>query len=224
VINAAFQTFARTCGFGVDPCRAATGSDKGKVERGVRTDRGAFADLFRTEWPSLDGLQTALDTRAAEMHAHRRCPMTGTTISDALTAERLVLQPMPSEHEPFDSVVARRVARDCLVSFAGRRYSVPFVVVGHTVEVRGTARHVVVLAEGREVAPNARHTAARLVLVPAHYDGESTATVRAPTPLGHRARLQLAGLPGMPAPAAVARPLSAYIALVEDALRAEVGR
>lgn len=224
VINPAFQTFARTCGFGVDPCRAATGSDKGKVERVVRTDRGAFADLFLTDWPSLDGLQAALDTRAAERHAHRRCPMTGTTISEALTAERPVLQPMPRVHEPFDCVVARRVSRDCLVSFEGRRYSVPFVVVGHTVEVRGTAHHVVVLAEGREVARHARHTAARLVLVPAHYDGESTATVRAPTPLGHRARLQLAGLPGMPTPAAVARPLSAYIALVEDALRVEVGQ
>jgi len=63
VINPAFQTFARTCGFGVDPCRAARGSDKGKVERGVRSDRGVFADLFLTDWPSFDGLQVALDTR-----------------------------------------------------------------------------------------------------------------------------------------------------------------
>ena len=188
VISPAFATFARTCGFSVDPCRARTGSDKGKVERAVRTDRGVFADLFLAEWATLDQFQSALDARAVEMHDHRRSPMTGTTITEALAAERPLLQLLPTVHEPFDCVVARRVSRDCLVSFEGRRYSVPFRVVGRTVEVRGAAQHVVVLAEGREIARHARHTAARLVLVPAHYDGESTAAVRAPTPLGRRER------------------------------------
>lgn len=219
VITPAFQTFARTCGFAVDPCRARTGSDKGKVERSVRTDRGVFADLFGTDWRSLERLQAALDERAALVHDRRRCPMTGTTITDALAAERTVLQPVPAVHEPFDCVVARRVTRDCLVSFDGRRYSVPFALVGRAVEVRGTADQVVVLAAGREVARHARHTAARLVLVATHYDGESTATVRAPTPLGRRAQLQLAGLPGLPVPAAVARPLDDYVALVDEACR-----
>lgn len=219
VITPAFQTFARTCGFAVDPCRGATGSDKGKVERSVRTDRGVFADLWLTNWRSLENLQAALDERAAALHARRRCPMTGTSITEALAAERAVLQPVPTVHEPFDCVVARRVTRDCLVSFEGRRYSVPFVSVGRIVEVRGTAQHVVVLAEGREVARHARHTAARLILVAGHYDGASTATVRAPTPLGRRAQLQLAALPGLPTPATVARPLRDYVALVEEACR-----
>lgn len=222
VITPAFQTFARACGFSVDPCRPATGSDKGKVERQVRAERSVFADLLGTAWRSLDQLQTALDERAARVHARRQSPMTGTTITDALTAERALLQPVPAVHEPFDGVVARRVTRDCLVAFEGRRYSVPFAWVGRTVEVRGTAQQVVILANGGEVARHARYTPARLVLVPTHYDGESTATVRAPTPLGRRAQLQLAGLPGLaglPAPAAVARPLDAYVALVEEAGR-----
>ena len=221
VISPAFQTFARSCGFAVDPCRAMTGSDKGKVERQVRTDRGVFADLLCTDLRSLEGLQAALDARATLVHAHRRCPVTGTTITEALAAERALLQPVPSVHEPFDCVVARRVTRDCLVSFEGRRYSVPFGTVGRTVEVRGTAQQVVVLAEGREIARHARHTAARLLLVPGHYEGDSTATVRAPTPLGRRAQRQLAGLP---ASAMVARPLDDYIALVDEVLRTEVGR
>lgn len=224
VISPAFQTFARTCGFAVDPCRARTGSDKGKVEREVRTERGAFADLFLADWGSLEQFQAALDARAAALHDRRRSPMTGTTITEALAAERPLLQPVPAVHEPFDCVVARRVSRDCLVSFEGRRYSVPFAAVSRTVEVRGTAHHVVILAEGRELARHARHTPARLVLTPTHYEGESTPTVRAPTPLGRRAQLQLAGIPGLSTPATVARPLSAYVALVEQARRAEAGR
>jgi hypothetical protein len=227
VLTPAFQTFARTCGFAVDPCRAATGSDKGKVERAVRTRRGAFSDLLQADWASLDAFQQALDRRAGEMHTLRRSPLTGTTILEALTAERAMLQQLPSVFEPFDCVVARRVSRDCLVSFEGRRYSVPFAAVGRTVEVRGTARDVVILSEGHELARHARHTPGRLLLRPEHYDGESTATVRAPTPLGRRARLQLAtrldarfeGLSGLPTPATVTRPLSAYIALVEEACR-----
>jgi hypothetical protein len=93
------------------------------------------------------------------------------------------------------------------------------------VEVRGTAQQVVIVADGHELARHARHTAARLVLVATHYEGASTATVRAPTPLGRRAQLQLAGVAGvasvagLPAPAAVARPLEAYIALVAEACR-----
>jgi len=218
-ISPAFHSFAAACHFAVDPCRPATGSDKGKVERQVRTDRGAFADLFVAEWSSLEALQTALDHRARELHAQQRCPLTGTTVAEALVAERAHLQPVPAMHEPFDCVVARRVSRDCLVSFEGRRYSVPFALVGRTVEVRGTARHVVIVAEGHERARHARQTAARLVLTPAHYEGQSTPTVLAPTPLGRRAQRQLAGLPGLPTPTVVARPLSDYIALVEEACR-----
>jgi hypothetical protein len=33
VLNRSYEVFARTCGFEIDPCRPATGSDKGKAER-----------------------------------------------------------------------------------------------------------------------------------------------------------------------------------------------
>jgi hypothetical protein len=142
---------------------AASGQDKGKVERQVRTDRGAFADLFLARWDTLEALQAALDARSAELHARRRCPVTGTSVAEAFAQERAVLQPMPAVHEPFDCVVARRVSRDCLVSFESRRYSVPFAGAGRTVEVLGTARDVVVYGEGAELARHPLHTAHRLL-------------------------------------------------------------
>jgi transposase len=226
IINPAFATFARSCGFAVDPCRARTGSDKGKVERGVRSHRGAFADLLLANWSSVESFQSALDGRSEELHRVRRCPATGTLVAEALVAERGVLQELPQVHEPFDCVVARRVSRDCLVSFEGRRYSVPFRWVGRLVEVRGVARHVVVLAEGREVARHERHTARRLLLSSEHYEGESTSAVRAPSPLGARARRQLSShLPaGFPSPAQVARPLDAYAAIVDEAIHSTAKR
>lgn len=221
VINPAFQAFARACGFAVDPCRAATGSDKGKVERRVRVLHSAGAPLFRQRWGSVELLQQALDARTAALHQRLRCPATGTVVAEALLAERAVLQALPLIGEPFDLVVARRVSRDCLVSFEGRRYSVPFAYVGRDVEVLGTARAVVIRADGQELARHPRHTPMRLVLEPAHFEGPQTNHVLPPTPLGARARAQLAtlALAELPAPSAVARPLAAYIALVEEACR-----
>jgi hypothetical protein len=80
---------------------------------------------------------------------------------------------------------------------------------------------VVVLAEGTEIARHPRHTLRRLVLDATHYEGSSTDAVRAPTPLGRRARLQLATViaEALPAPARVARPLADYVALLEPTHR-----
>jgi hypothetical protein len=139
-----------------------------------------------------------------------------------VTAERALLQPVPDLQELFDCVVARRVSRNCLVSFESRRYSVPFAWVGRQVEVRGTAQDVVVWAEGEPIARHPRHTRRTLVLEPTHYEGTSTATVTAPTPLGRRARLQLAAGPHtalLPPPEAVARPLTQYLTLLGRAGR-----
>jgi hypothetical protein len=125
--------------------------------------------------------------------------------------------------DPFDLVVTRVVQRDCLISFEGRRYSVPFAWIGRRVEVRGTLPHFVILAEGQEIARHARGTQQRLLLDPRHYEGPSTDRVERPTPLGQRARLQLAGLSSpsriallaAPARERVSRPLDAYVRLVE---------
>lgn len=217
VLTPAFETFARTCGFTIDPCRAATGSDKGKIERRVRAARVDFADLFVAEWPDITVLQDALDQRSLECHQTRQCPITGTSIADAHAAERGLLQPLPTLDELFDCVVARRVSRDCLVSFEGRRYSVPFAWIGRTVEVRGTTQDVVVWGEGRALARHPRGTARRLLLQTAHFEGPNTPTILAPTPLGRRAQLQLVVVPHatvLPTPAAITRPMAQYTRLL----------
>jgi len=222
VINPAFQTFARACGFQVDPCRPATGRDKGKVERRVRVWRAAAAPLFARAWPSLGALQTALDARAQALHARLRCPMTGTSVAEALAAEQATLLPLPALGEAFDCIVARRVSRDCLVSFEGRQYSVPFAWVGRDVEILGTVDAVVIRGAGGELARHPRHTAERLVLDAAHYDGPATAGVLPPAPLGRRAQQQIARH-ARAVPRVVARPLAEYITRL-DALCRDGGR
>ncbi|RMF05939.1 MAG: IS21 family transposase [Alphaproteobacteria bacterium] len=223
VLNRAYRVFARTCGFEIDPCRPAKGSDKGKAERGVRTLRSAFGPVLRRGAGSLEELQGLLDQEARRLMERLTCPVTGTAVLEAWQAERRTLQPLPTMAEPFDVVVSRRVSPDCLISFEGRRYSVPFAWVGRHVEVWGTLKHVVIRGGGREVARHARHSRARLLIDPAHYEGASTERVERPTPLGRRARLQVAGMRSAarralldaPPRAEITRPLEAYARLVE---------
>jgi hypothetical protein len=67
--------------------------------------------------------------------------------------------------------------------------------------------------ENAIVAEHERHTAHRLVIDPAHYDGPSTPEVTAPPPLGRMGRRlqEIASLP------VDHRPLDLYAALAEVA-------
>ena len=219
VLTPAFQAFAQSCGITVDPSRVRTTTDKGKVARRVRVVHTALAPLFRRAWSDLAPLQAAVTGRLAELEARLRCPATGTSIAAARSVEQAALLPLPVVGEPFDVIAARRVQRDSLLSFEGRQYSVPFAWIGRDVEVIGTAHHVVIRGDGQELARHPRHTARRLLVDPAHYDGPSTAQVVAPAPLGARGRAQLLNDPRLPAPAAVGRPLETYAALIDGARR-----
>ena len=150
--------------------------------------------MLRCGAGSLEELSRRLDERAKGLMDRLICPVTGTTVAEAFHAEQRVLQPLPTMAEPFDVVVTPRVSRDCLVSFEGRRYGVPFAWVGRRTWMSGTLRHVVVRGAGEELARHTRATKARLLIDPEHYEGPSMEEVERPTPLGRRARLQLAGL------------------------------
>ena len=82
----------------------------------------------------------------------------------------------------------RPVGIDCLVSFEGRRYSVPFRFVGREVEVRGLSGRVRILKDAAVIAEHARGTAALILRDEAHYEGSDTDRVRAPMPLGRMGR------------------------------------
>ena len=110
-------------------------------------------------------------------------------MAEAWEAEKRLLTPLPDPLPvPFDVAVSRKVGIDGLVSFEGRQYSVPFHLIGKTVEVRGIAGAVQVLKSCEIVAQHPRGTDARLLIDQAHYDGESDDRVIAPPPLGRMGR------------------------------------
>jgi transposase len=212
-VHPAYAAYARALGFHVDAARPRAPRDKGKVERDVGLGRGRF-DPYAREWSSLDELQAESD-RALEREARRRiCPATGETIEASYEEERKVLRPLPEPlPTPFDLVRSVRVAIDATVRFERRQYSVPFVHVGRTIELRGCARTVQAFVDGELIAEHARHTRERIVIDLAHYEGPGDARVAAPVPLGRMGRrlMEIAAL------APEKRPPDLYAALAEAA-------
>jgi transposase len=211
-VNPAYRRYAEVARFHVDACAPRSPEAKGKVERVIRDQRLA-ADPRSRVWTDLAELQAWTDAQMLHSAKRRRCASTGTSVFEAWQLEQEHLGAIPELPEPFDLVATRRVADDCTVAFEGRRYSVPFRFVGKTVEVRGCAGRVQVVAEAQVVAEHERHTERLLVIDPAHFEGEATVDVLPPQPLGRMGRK----LQEIAALVPEQRPLDLYAELAEVA-------
>lgn len=211
-LNPSYQRYAKAVRFHIDACAPRCPERKGKVERGIRTERG-WEEVTRRPWESWDELQSWTDARMWNEAGRRICPATGTSVMEAWEAEKMHLAAVPLLPEPFDVAVTRPVAPDCTVAFEGRRYSVPFAWMGRRVEVRGCARVVQVYAGGAIVAEHPRRGRERIVIDPHHYEGEATERVLPPVPLGRMGR-RLVEIAQM---TPETRPLDLYAALAEVA-------
>lgn len=171
--NATFQSFARYWGFEPRLCRPYRARTKGKVESGVKYAKRnflvgrSFIDLVdvREQWAEWNA--TIADQRVHGT-VHQR-PI------DRFVEERAHLQPRGSRPGyRLEARFTRTVATDFLVTLDTNRYSVPFVLIGQTVEVERKDGEVRVLHHGRVVAAHrelpGRH---QLQIVPEHGPGAS---------------------------------------------------
>jgi transposase len=146
VLGEPYRRLARHYGFLISPNRPRTPRHKGKVESGVHYVKRnflagqTFADL---EAMNERGRRWALETAGQRRH--------GTTQEAPLArfeqTERQALLTLPEE--PFDLLRAYRAAvhRDCHVTVDWRSYSVPWRLVGQTVDVY-VGRRVVEIYQG----------------------------------------------------------------------------
>lgn len=183
-LNEAYHSYARSLGFHIDACLPRCPEDKGKVENKV----GNLKRRLRLQgrcFASLEQLQKWTDQELTRWGRQRLCPATGECVEASWHAEQARLRPLPATLPlAFDVALTRTVQKDCTISFEGRTYSVPFVLCGLRVEVRGCAELVQVLHEGQVMAEHPRHSRVRLLLNPTHYEGPGDDRVAPPVPLG----------------------------------------
>lgn len=148
--NPTFQAFAKYWGFDPRLCRPYRAQTKGKVESGVKYVKRNF--LIGREF--VDDVQLGEEllewtTTTADQRIH------GTTHErpiDRFAAERPYL--LSTMHQPafrLEATYPRVVADDFLVSLDTNRYSVPFGLIGRTVEVQRREGRVLIRYRGQLV-------------------------------------------------------------------------
>jgi transposase len=212
VVNETYRSYARAVGFHVDPCLPRSPEDKGKVESRIGKLQQRLDPRGQT-FAGLADLQRWSDELLERDSQQRICPVTGKSVEASWRDEQAFLRPLPILPALFDVALTRTVQKDCTVHFEGRQYSVPFVLCGLAVEVHGGVGVVQVLHEGQVVAEHRRGTAERLLIDPAHYEGEGNSRVSAPVPLGKLGR-RLQEIAQQPVEQ---RPMDLYAALAEVA-------
>lgn len=130
------EFFLRFCGYyGIEPTRSSPyyPQSKGKVENPfsyvkhhfIRNNRfESFEDLFK----KLKIFQ--------EEYNNRQHSKLQSTPNELFKKEKGFLLPLPSENIFLTNVEVRKVSSDCLISYKGNRYSVPYYFVDKEVWIR----------------------------------------------------------------------------------------
>ena len=145
-LNKQFEDFAGFYGYKPVLCRPYRGQTKGKVERTVRYVRENF--MVGIKYNSLADLNSQAHAWCNKIKAK----IHGTTNErpiDRLAEENLL--PLKREYI-IDKINLRRVEKDCLISYAGNKYSVPAEYVGRDVTVIVLDHMLAAYFEGKQIA------------------------------------------------------------------------
>ena len=157
-LNRAYAELAAHYGCLIDPARASKPKDKPRVERPMPYVRDSF--WRGREWDSVDDMQTAAlalvswrspgaaSTAPWRARSPRRCsPRSKPTRCRALPAEPFELARV---------VDAPRSVPDCHVKVGRALYSVPWRLIGRSVDARESDRTVEVFVDGHSSRPRRR--------------------------------------------------------------------
>lgn len=206
--NTTFRAFADFWGFEPRLCRPYRAQTKGKVESGIKYFRRNFLPgrTFRDD-VDLNEQVGAWIAMVADVRVH------GTTHErpiDRFTREQgtLIATPRPRRFQ-LEARQPRIVAGDYLISFETNRYSVPFRLIGQTVEVHRQGDVLAILHRGDVVA---RHRVLagqhQMAILPEHGPGVLARIVRQ-----RRSTLPEHRRPPLPPPEVEHRDLACYEAV-----------
>jgi transposase len=163
-LNRQFEDFAGFYGFKPILCRPYRGQTKGKVERTVAFVRDNF--MVGIRYSSLDDLNGQAFAWCNKVNGKIHST-TGEIPFERLGKERL--SPLSREYL-IERINLRRVEKDCLISYAGNKYSVPAEYVGKDVAVVGLDNMLAAYYEGKQIALHKiSYQKKDMVVNPTHY-------------------------------------------------------
>ena len=149
ILNAAFKDFSHYYGFQARFCRPYRPQTKGKIESGVKYLKRNF--LPGRRFKNLTHLNTELERWIVETADQRLHGTTHQRPADRFADETLfpLYQSQPYVYVP---ALQRKVSQDSMVSWAGNRYSVPWMYVGQCVDLRICDRQLLISMQGTVIA------------------------------------------------------------------------
>jgi transposase len=158
-LNPAYQDFAEHYGLAILPARVRKPRDKAKVEVGVQVvERWILARLRNRRFFSLAELNAAIRELVAEINARPFKKREGSRASVFAEIEQAALKALPATAYEFATWKKAKVHLDYHVEIERAYYSVPYALVGRTVEARLTASAIEIFHRQRLIA---RHLRAR---------------------------------------------------------------
>ena len=158
-LNPSYQDLATHYGCAVIPARVRKPRDKAAVEIGVQiVQRWILAALRKRAFYSLGELNEAI---AVLLDVFNRKPfkkLPGNRYTRFLELDQPALRPLPATDYEMAEWKRATVNIDYHIEFEKHRYSVPYQLVGETVDVRYTARTVEILLHGQRVAAHKRNS------------------------------------------------------------------
>lgn len=176
--NATFEAFAQYWGFTARLCQPYRAQTKGKVESGVKYVKRNFAP--GREFRDLDDFNAQLAAWQATVADERTHGTTHQRPIERFKDEAPALVPTAGQPSFLAAMVRERVvAEDWLVSIEGNRYSVPFGLIGQTVQVVREGGHWMIRHRGQLVAQHPVLAGrAQLSVHPQHGPGAATRNAR----------------------------------------------
>jgi transposase len=165
--------FASYWGFRPRACAPYRARTKGKDERSVGyVKRNAIAGRSFPSWEAFEAHLMQWTREVADVRVHGT---TGETpLARFVRDEANALHPLDGK-PPFEQTreLVRRVASDCSIEVDTNAYSVPWRLIGESVQVEIAGGHVRIRHAGREVALHDERTGLRRerAVDPAHFEG-----------------------------------------------------
>jgi transposase len=156
-LNPTYQEMAAHYGVAVVPARVRKPRDKAKVEVGVQVvERWILARLRKRTFFSLAELNAAIRELLVELNERPFQKLAGSRRAQFEQVDRPAMRPLPAERFAYAEWRKARVAIDYHVEVAGHYYSVPYQLVGRSLDVRLSSATVECFERGKRVASHPR--------------------------------------------------------------------
>ena len=158
MLNRSYKELAEHYNFMISPCIPRTPEHKGGVENDVSYIKGNFKpeirELLKTcPQTTLHQAQLKLEEWDRDVACERKINGVGRSPRDIFKdEEKSALKEIPSTRFEITTWTECIVRREWLINYEGSRYSVPFTLIGKTVQVQLTTQFVKIFYEHQEVA------------------------------------------------------------------------